>query len=442
MHGLRVHRAGAWPAPFAIPLVADPLSAVLLVTTALLGTLVVIYSHAAVDRRRKALGYYPVLQVQLLGTCGALLSGDLFNLFVWFEVMLVASLVLLVLGGERAQLEGAMKYVTMNLLASLLLLTGIGLVYGLTGTLNLGALSSAMREVPAGTALATAMVFLVALGIKAGAFPLFSWLPAAYPAPPVAVGALFSGLLTKIAVYALVRLFTVVFTHDAGAVRPLILFGAGLTMVAGVLGAMVQMDVRRLLAFHVVSQIGYLLMGLGIGTPLALLGAVFFMVHIMLAKSALFLVSGITYALRGTYQLDLMGGIAKDHPGVAVLFLLPALTMAGLPPLSGFFAKFTLVRAGLEAGAYAIVAVAVAVSLLTLYSMIKVWTLAFWGVAPVTVIRRARPAIGLVAPTAALAVLMLGIGLAAGPLLEFAGRASDALLATAQYAEAVAGNTR
>jgi len=441
-HGTRVHQAGDWPPPIAVPLVADPLSGIVLVTAALLGLAVVVYSRQGVDRRRKALAYYPLVQILLFGTCGALLAGDLFNLFVWFEVMLVSSFVLLVLGGERAQLEGGMKYVTMNLLASLLLLTGIGLVYRLTGTLNLGALSMAMRDVPGNAALAAAMVLLVALGIKAAAFPVFSWLPAAYAAPPVAISAIFSALLTKVAVYAMFRIFTVVFAQDSGEIRPILLACAGLTMLTGVLGAMVQMDVRRLLAFHVVSQIGYLLMGLGLGSPLALLGAVFFMVHIMFAKAALFLVSGITHTLRGTYQLDRMGGIAREHPGIAVLFLLPALSMAGLPPLSGFFAKLILIRAGLEAGAYAMVAVAAVVSLLTLYSMIKIWTLAFWGTPPVTVAGRRRPGPGMLVPTAALAGLVLVIGIAAEPVALVAGQAADALLATAAYAEAVAGSGR
>lgn len=438
-HGVRAHLAGDRDPPHAIALVADPLSALLVATTGLLGVCVVAYSRRGVDRRRKALGYHPMLQCLLLGICGVLLAGDLFNLFVWFEVMLAASFVLLVLGGERAQLEGGLKYVVMNLLGSLLLLAGIGLVYGLTGTLNLGSLRGAMADVPRGIAVAIAALFLVALGIKAAAFPLFTWLPAAYPAAPVAVGAIFAGLLTKVGAYAMLRLSTLVFAFEGHYFREAILVVAGLTMATGVLGAMVQMDLRRLLAFHVVSQVGYLLMGVGLGTRLAYLGVTYFMVHVILAKAALFLVAGTIHALRGTFNLRRLGGIARDHPGVAAAFLAPALSLAGIPPLSGFVGKLALVRAGLDAGAYGIVAVAVAVSLLTLYSMIKVWTLAFWGEVPGAVRRGARAPASLLAPAVALAAVGVAIGIGAQPVVELGARAAEVVADPAAYVRAVAG---
>jgi multicomponent Na+:H+ antiporter subunit D len=236
----------------------------------------VVYSFASIDVQRESFGYYPLLHILLMGVCGAFLTGDIFNLYVWFEVMLIASFVLLALGGERAQLEGAIKYVTLNLISSAFFLTAVGILYGMIGTLNMADLARQLSTVAQpGLVMTLAMLFFVAFGIKAALFPLFFWLPASYHTPPVIVSALFAGLLTKVGVYALVRVFTLLFIRDSSYIPTLILVVAGLTMVTGVLGAVAQNEIRRLLSFHIVSQIGYLLMGLGLFTPLVLAGTVF-----------------------------------------------------------------------------------------------------------------------------------------------------------------------
>ena len=440
--GIQAVQIGNWPAPFGITLAADLFSAIMTAMAGIMGLAVAVYSLANIDARRTAFGYYPLLHILLMGVCGAFLTGDIFNLYVWFEVMLIASFVLLALGGERPQIEGALKYVTLNLMASALFLAAVGLLYGIMGTLNMADLAQKLATGPE-TSLMTAvsLLFLVAFGIKAAMFPLFFWLPASYHTPPAAVSAIFAGLLTKVGVYALIRVFTLLFVQDVGFTHSLILILAGLTMVTGVLGAVAQFDFRRLLSFHIISQIGYLLMGLGLFTAPALAAAIFFMVHVILAKSALFLVSGIVERLEGSYDLKRLGGLYRSRPGLALLFLFPAFSLAGVPPFSGFFAKLALVQAGLGIGQYGIVAVGLAVSILTLLSMMKIWAEAFWKPQP-EISGAAEQSPGtttwsLLGPLIVLSALTLAIGLAAEPLFGIAAQAANQLLDPAAYIRAV-----
>lgn len=448
--GILAVQIGGWPAPFGITFAADLFAAIMVLLAGVMGLLAVVYSIGSIDRGREAHGYYPLVLTLLGGVCGVFLTGDLFNLFVWFEVMLIVSFVLLALGGERAQLEGAIKYVVLNLVSSMLLLTAIGLLYGIAGTLNFADLAAKLNdgERPA-VVSATALLLLVAFGIKAAVFPLFFWLPASYHTPPPAVTALFAALLSKVGVYALIRMFTLIFVGDVGYTHALLLVIAGLTMVTGVLGALAQTEMRRLLSFHIVSQIGYLVMGLALFTPLALLGTVFFMAHIVMTKSALFMVAGVARRVGGSSRLGEIGGLYDRQPALAALFLVLALSLAGIPPFSGFFAKLALVRAGLEIGQYAIVAVAVGVSVITLYSMIKIWMQAFWEPAPSapTAPPEPNPArlsptadrAAMLAPIAVLAVLVTGLGLAAGPVSALAERAAAQLADPRLYIQAVLG---
>jgi multicomponent Na+:H+ antiporter subunit D len=452
-NGITAVQIGSWPAPYGITLVADIFSAIMVALAGFMGLAVVLYSMATIDRARETFGYYPLLQVLLMGVCGAFLTGDLFNLYVWFEVLLMASFVLLALGGERAQMEGAIKYVTLNLISSALFLAAVGILYGMAGTLNMADLAVKLKATSEPHLVtAVSMLFFVAFGIKAAVFPLFFWLPASYHTPPIAVTALFSGLLTKVGVYSLIRTFTLVFGESGGQTQNLILIVAALTMVTGVLGAVAQYDFRRLLSFHIVSQIGYLLMGLGLMTAAALAAAIYFMIHVVLAKSALFLVSGIVHRKRGTYDLKALGGLYGSHPGLAVLFLIPALSLAGTPPLSGFFAKLALIQAGLSVERYLVVCAALAVSLLTLFSMIKIWTEAFWK--PQTpsqpdglgnVEKRtisAGEAAALYTPVITMAVAIAVIGVSAESVMSLAQSGAGQLLDTRGYVQAVLGARR
>jgi len=442
--GIQAGQLGNWAAPFGITLVADLLSAIMVVLAGLMGVSVAIYSLSSIDSPRESFGYYPLLHILLMGICGSFLTGDLFNLFVWFEVMLIASFVLLALGGEKGQLEGGIKYVTLNLISSAIFLAAVGLVYGLVGTLNMADLhvQLSQSEHP-GLVTTLAMLFMIAFGLKAAIFPLFFWLPSSYHTPPVAVSAIFSGLLTKVGVYTLIRVFTLLFIQDTGYTHTLLLIISGLTMLTGVLGAAAQNEFRRILSFHIVSQIGYMIMGLALNTPLALAGSVFYITHHIIVKTNLFLVSGVVNRLRNSYQLKKLGGLYRIYPMLGLLFLIPAFSLAGIPPLSGFWAKFILIKAGLELEQYAIVATALVVSLLTIFSMTKIWSEVFWKAEPETETDRPSgdPSLNslpnLVVPIAALAVLTIIIGLLSEPFYILAVRAAEQLLDPTEYIEAV-----
>ena len=435
---------GRWPAPYGITLVADHLSAAMVAVSALIGMATVIYACGDTQEGPLSRALHPLLHALLAGVCGSFLAGDVFNLYVWFEVMLIASLALLVLGGRPAQLDGAMRYAALSLIATTLLLSGIGLLYGLTGTLNMADLHLRVQEVEdQGLLTVVAMVFIIAFGLKAAVFPLFFWLPASYHTPQTAVSAVFSGLLTKVGVYALVRFFTLIFTHDVGYTHELLLWAAGLTMVTGVLGAASRNELRRILSFHIVSQIGYMILGLALFTTLGLLGAIFYIIHHIIVKANLFFVSGAVDRLAGSTRLERLGGLYRDKPLLAALFFVPAFSLAGFPPLSGFWAKLLLVQASIESGAFVIAGVALVVGLLTVYSMTKIWLNAFWkarpdeaGPPPVLAPQQRRL---LLAPIAALAIITLTIGLYPRPLYGLAERAAAELMAPSQYVEAVLG---
>jgi len=443
--GIQTVQVGGWEAPFGITLAADHLSAVMVMVTAVLGLAVSIYSRSDIDPVLLRSGYHPLLHILLGGVCGAFLTGDLFNLYVWFEVMLLASFGLLVVGREKRQFDGGVKYVMINLFATLLFITGVGLLYGMTGTLNLADLHLAVQHVDNRALLgAVAAVFMTAFGIKAGLFPLFFWLPASYHTPPAAVSAILAGLLTKVGVYALIRLFSLVFIFDVAYTHGLLLIAAVATMFTGVLGAAGYYEFRRILSVHIVSQVGYMVLGLALFTPLALAGAVFFLLHNMIVKSNLFLISGISARISGTFELKRLGGLYHSHRFVALLFFVSAFSLAGFPPLSGFWAKLILIRAGLEAGAYIAAAAAVIVGLLTTYSMTKIWGQAFWKPSPGadsgdSMGEGGQPDMWMLLPVSGLACLTLVIGLVPGPFLEVAERAAHELSHPDIYVQAVLG---
>lgn len=448
-NGIAATRIGDWPAPYGITFVADEFSALMLVLTGLIGFSVALYSLAGIDRESEAFGYHPVYHFLLMGVSGAFLTGDLFNLYVWFEVMLVASFVLMALGGGRRQMQGAIKYVALNLISSILFLAAVGILYGMAGTLNMADLASKFSASHTEQSLSvlrtTSMLFIVAFGIKAAAFPLFFWLPASYHLPAPAVSALFAGLLTKVGVYALIRVFTLIFVQDTGYTHTVILVIAGLTMATGVLGAVSQNEFRRILSFHIVSQIGYMIMGLGLFTPLGLAASVFYIAHHIIVKTNLFLVSGAVERISHSSDLKVLGGLYRVRPELSMLFLVPALSLAGLPPLSGFFAKLGLVKAGLIQEQYLIVGVALAVSLLTLFSMMKIWNEAFWKAKPERAGMLAYSDVHLrfqLTPIGLLAAVTLAIGILAGPVFGFAERAGNQLFQPADYIRVVLGGTR
>ena len=311
--------------------------------------------------------------------------------------------------------------------------------------MNLADLRGAVAIADPGLMTVIAGLFLVGFGIKAGVFPLFFWLPASYHTPSFAVSAVFAGLLTKVGVYALIRMFTLVFVHDVGFTHTVMLWIAVLTMVVGVLGAAAQTDMRRILSFHIVSQIGYMVLGLALLSPLALAGAAFYLVHHIIVKANLFLVSGVASRIAGGTEIDRIGGLYKGAPLLAFLFLVPAFSLAGFPPLSGFWAKYVLVKASMDLQMWLVAGAALSVGLMTIYSMTKIWGRAFWaphpdgGVPALSTLPPAQRA-ALMGPIAALAALTMVIGLIPEPFLALAQRAATELLDPTPYLVAVLGD--
>jgi multicomponent Na+:H+ antiporter subunit D len=433
---------GSWEAPVGISLVADLFSALMLVVG--LATILAVLVYAIGQRGSDDMSaFHPVYLALTAGIGLSFLTGDLFNLFVAFEITLTSSYVLITLGGKRDQVRHGMTYVVVNLLASLLFLTGVGLLYAATGTVNMADLSERLPGVPGGLQTALGLLFLVVFGIKAAIFPLFNWLPDSYPTARLAVTAVFAGLLTKVGVYALIRTQTLLFPHTETSI--LLLVVAGLTMIVGVLGAIAQNDMKRILSFHIVSQIGYMILGLALFTVAGLAGAVLFLIHQIPVKTSLFLTAGLVEERAGSTALDRVGGLLRRAPIAAALFGLAALSLAGIPPLSGFVGKLALIDAGFDAGEWVIVGVALVVSLLTLFSMAKIWNGVFWGttegVAPAggpSLEPRRRPVL-MNGATIALVGLTLAIALFAGPLYDLCLRAAETLVDPSGYVTAVMG---
>lgn len=447
--GPQAVQSGGWPAPLGITLVADLFSAMLVVIGCLMVLAVLVFAISQGGAEDEQPAFHPVYLVLAAGISASFLTGDLFNLFVAFEMMLAASYVLITLGGTARQVRAGMTYVVISLLASVLFVTTVALIYAATGTVNLADLSAKVADLPEGLRTTFSLLLLVVFGVKAALFPLFSWLPDSYPTAPTPVTAVFAGLLTKVGIYAIIRTQTLLFPS---ADRPsgTILVIAALTMAVGVLGAIAQDDVKRILSFHIVSQIGYMVFGLGLFTLAGLTGAVLYIVHHIVVKTSLFLSAGLIEEAGGASKLSQLGGLVHRVPVIATLFLLPALSLAGIPPFSGFVAKLALVEAGSASDQWAVVAVSLAVSALTLFSMTKIWAGVFWGApdeaAPaVAGVSDARPGlagwfgapVGMVLATGALVVLGLAIALTSGPLWDLSARAAADLLDPSAYIEAV-----
>lgn len=447
--GIMVLQIGGYQAPFGITLVADLFACMMILITAIIGFSCLLFGIQDVSASRKARGYYPIYLFMLLGVSGSFLAGDVFNLYVWFEVMLVASFVLISLGCTKSQLEGSVKYVVLNFISSGFFLAGIGILYKAVGTMNMADISSLLSSNQENELVTLASIFfLICFGIKSAIFPLFFWLPASYHTPPASISGLMAGLLTKVGVYALIRFFTLIFVQEVDFTHQLLLIIAGFTMLSGVLGAMAQMEFRKILSFHIVSQIGYMIMGLAIYTPMAIAGSLFYILHHIIVKTNLFLISGLTNEVQGSYSLKKLGGIYDYYPLVAFCFMISGFSLAGVPPLSGFWGKFILAEAGFEAARPVIVAISLLVGLLTLYSMIKIWQSVFWQKAPernqevsdVRIISQSallRSKYLMVIPVIILAILTLCIGFYPDYLIGLSMEAADQLLNPEEYIKVV-----
>ena len=426
---------GGWHAPFGVTFVGDLLSAALTTTACVIAFAVAVFARADIRDRRRHAGFDPLFLGMLAAVNGALLTGDIFNMYVWFELMLVTALGLLTLDRRHAQIDGALRYAAMSMMGATFILVGIALLYGEAGTLDMRDLAVTLAGRTPSFALTTsAYLILAGLVLKAGIFPLFFWLPASYHTAPITVAAALAGLLTKVAFYACMRVAVLVFGIGKTATAvpgmpPLLALLAVATMLVSVLAAIAQLDLRRLLAFHVMAQVAYLVMGLALASSIGVAAAIFYTMHTMLVQTGLFLGAGAIARAGRSYDLRVVNGLIREHPFFSGLFALLALSISGIPPLSGFWAKALVIDAAFRtaspwSGWLALTALLT--GFLTLYSMSTLWSRAFWQPPRANRrIRRIPPA--MVVAVALMAACTLGIGLAIEPVLSLSRAAASQL---------------
>ena len=434
---------GSWPAPFGVVFAADLLSATMVAVTWLIGLGVVVYAAADLRFNTSYTRFHLLIHFLLTGVNGAFLTGDLFNLYVWFEVMLIASFGLMTLDADTTQIHGSIKYVFLNLISTLTLLLAIGMLYGATGMLNMAGLHFKYHTLSPGFVSLLSGLFLFSFSVKSALFPVFAWLPASYHTLPSSIAALFAALLTKVGIYAMMRIFTLVLPFEGTVWQTIFIVLSGLTMLTGVLGAASRFTIKKILSFHIISQIGYIIIGLGVYTRPALAGSILYLIHHIIVKANLFLVGGFLNRKFGSDHLSKMGGVYRSMPLVAALFLIPAFSLAGFPPLSGFWSKFAVIRASLETGHTILAATALLVGILTVYSMLKIWNQVFWEAAPADA--TSSPPVSLtetglyLLPISIFALITIIIGLFPEPFFQHAERATVQLLDPTIYVKAVLG---
>ncbi|MBD8507379.1 Na+/H+ antiporter subunit D [Hoyosella sp. G463] len=467
-HGTHAVQVGGWDAPIGITLVADRLSALMLLISSAVLLAVLVYAVGQGIRdgnhQQPVSIFVPTYLALTAGVSNAFLAGDLFNLFVGFEILLAASFVLLTIGGSKERVRAGITYVLVSMVSSIIFLLGIGFTSAAVGTLNLAHIAVRMQDVPEGTRTAIFSVLLVAFGIKAAIFPLSGWLPDSYPTAPAPVTAVFAGLLTKVGIYAIIRTHTLIF--PSGLLDSILLVAALITMVVGILGAIAQSDIKRLLSFTLVSHIGYMVFGIALSSTLGLSGAIYYATHHIIVQTTLFLIVGLIERQAGSSSLRRLGGLAKASPLLAAIFLVPALNLGGIPPFSGFIGKVALLQAGADEAsflAWMLVAGSAVTSLLTLSVVARIWTKAFWreradapeghliSSTPNALIEDSfdiklaerkdvgRMPVLMVLPTVGLIAMGLVLTVLAGPFVEFTSRTAANLRGGTDYISTVLG---
>lgn len=378
--GIQTLTFGNWPVPFGITMVSDMVSALLVTTTLLITFFIVWYGFGLITKERERFFYYPGIMFILTGVNGAFTTGDIFNLFVFFEVLLMSSYLLIVLGGEKEQFKGSIKYILINVISSALFVITVALLYSVVGTLNMADIAVKIGEInQPGIVTVIAVMFLLVFGLKAAIFPLYFWLPTSYASAPIPVLALFGALLTKVGIYAITRTYTLFFVHDLSYTHDLLMGLAILTIIAGCIGALAYFDVKLIIIYNIVIAVGVILFGVSQMNEVALKGAMFYLIHDMLIKAALFMLMGIVIYITGTSDLRKMGGLIKKYPALGWFYLIAAFSLAGIPPLSGFVGKLLIVQGGFEAENMWSSIFILASSLLVLLSVIRIFLYAFWG---------------------------------------------------------------
>lgn len=438
-HGPQIVTFGNWPVPFGITMVSDMLSALLVLTTLLLAFFIVWYGFSSIGKEREQFFYYPGVMFIITGVNGAFTTGDIFNLFVFFEVLLMASYLLIVLGGEKAQLRESIKYILVNVISSAFFVITVAYLYSVVGTLNMADISLKIAEInQPGIITVIAVLFLLVFGMKAAIFPIYFWLPGAYAAPPIPVLALFGALLTKVGVYAITRTYTLFFTHDLAYTHELLLILAILTVVAGCIGALAHFDVKQIIIYNIVIAVGVILFGVAQMNETAIEGAIFYLIHDMIIKAALFMLIGIIIYVTGTTNLRKMGGLIQTYPALGWFFLIASLGLVGVPPLSGFIGKLLIIQGGFQAGNIWASLLILASSIVVLLSVMRIFIYAFWGEqGQLSSEVQKKKYNRLFIPTVLLVVLSMFYGICTEWLTPFMGDAAKLLTDPSIYTDAV-----
>lgn len=440
-NGIQTLQLGGWQAPYGIGLVGDMFSMLLVLTSSIVSLCCLLFSFKTIGQGREKHYFYSLFLFLITGVNGSFLTGDLFNLYVFFEILLLASYVLVSLGGGKLQLRETMKYVIINVLSSAFFLIGIAYIYSLTGTLNLAHISVRIAEAGQDGFITTvALLFLLVFGIKAGLF-LFYWLPGSYQVPPAAISALFAALLTKVGIYAIIRMFTLVFYHEPEITHTMIGVLAALTMILGGIGAIGYWDISRILTYNVIIGSGFILAGLATFSSFGLLGTVYYLVHDMIAKALIFLIAGVIIYLTGTRNIKEMSGLIRNHPYLGWMFFIAALALIGIPPLSGFIGKVFITRGSFEAEYYWLGAIGLITSLMILYSLMKIFMNVFWGETILSEDEEKGSTKGVILPLVLLTALTIALGIGPEWIHSYVEIAVDGLMDPEVYIEAVfAGN--
>ncbi|WP_062109441.1 Na+/H+ antiporter subunit D [Bacillus niameyensis] len=436
--GIQTLNIGSWPAPFGITLVSDMLSALLVATTSLIALCSVIYSFYSIGKARENFYYYSIIQFLIVGVNGAFTTGDIFNMFVFFEVMLMSSYVLLVIGGTKIQLRESIKYILVNVTSSALFVITVGYLYSVVGTLNMAHISERIAEVDQPAILTViAVLFLIVFGLKGAIFPLYFWLPGAYYAPPAPVMALFGALLTKVGVYSIMRTYTLFFYHDTGFTHEILAVLALLTVILGSIAAIAYKDIKKIVIYNIIIAIGVIVYGIAMMNSDGLSGAVFYLVHDMIIKAVLFLLVGIIIAITGSSDYRKYSGLIRHYPILGWTFFIAVLALAGIPPLSGFVGKLLIASGGFAAGDAVGALIILLSSLFVLYSLMRVFLNSFWGDPAGSSVNKDIPVGKLLIPVIALVVVAVFYGVCSEWINGYIIQATEVLMQPEIYIKAV-----
>ncbi|MEH7012392.1 Na+/H+ antiporter subunit D [Neobacillus niacini] len=438
--GVQSLNVSSWDAPFGITLVSDMFSALLVLTTSIVAFICLIYSFKSIGQEREKYYYYAVFNFLIVGVNGAFTTGDIFNLFVFFEVMLMSSYVLLVLGGTKIQLRESIKYLLVNVISSALFVIAVAYLYSVVGTLNMAHISSRINEISVngmpGILTVIAVMFLIVFGLKGAIFPLYFWMPGSYYAPPAPVLALFGALLTKVGVYSITRTYTLFFYHDMDTFGLLSIL-AILSIVFGVIGAIAYWDMKNIIIYNIIVAVGVILYGVSVMNTASISGAVYYLVHDMIIKAALFLLIGMVISITGTSNLRKISGLINRYPGLGWTFFIAALALAGIPPLSGFVGKLLIVQGGFEGESFIGAFIILMSSLLVLFSVMKIFINGFWGKDRNYGLEEKAPVKRLLIAPVMLVVISALYGIGSESVLPYISQAAETLLDPNIYINAV-----